>query len=524
MKTFWKFLLRKNLPNGLLSNLRFAVLGLGDSSYTKFNFAAKRLNRRLTILGAKMLIPLGLGDDQHDMGYDAVVDPWIESLYGKLCLLHPLPDGLAPLDRNNIFKPRWHVDTFSNINNNLSFQSIYFPTRTDKDFLVTVKDIVKTTSKNHFQDVRLIKLQTCGQSYLPGDVVVIRPKNIPKQIEEFQTLLKSTYVDVQSNTILKIIERSSEVPVPLPLQYEVTFQQLCEEYFDLNAVPRRHVFQILSQLTDSEIEKEKLTEFVSAEGQNDLYNYCNRPHRNILEVLQDFPHALKHVTKDTLFDIFPPIKPREFSIASSFKAHINEIHILLGVVRYKTKLVKERLGLCSNYLANMKIGDKITVWIKKGSFRFPKDLADPVILVGPGTGMAPFRSLICERVHEEVASDQSIVFFFGCRNFLQDFHCKEDFIQFERENKIKLICAFSRDQDHKIYVQHKIVENGDLLWDLLKNRNAYIFVAGNAKNMPGQVREAFITVCMDNGKLSYKEGVQFIENLEKLSRYQTETW
>lgn len=139
------------------------------------------------------------------------------------------------------------------------------------------------------------------------------------------------------------------------------------------AIPRRHTFQILAQLTDSELEKEKCLEFTTAEGQQDLYSYTYRPKRNIVEVLQDFPHATKNITLDILFELFPPIKAREFSIASSRKAHGDEIHILLAVVKFKTKLVRERFGLGSNYLAGLEKGDEVTAWIKKGSFRFPKE-------------------------------------------------------------------------------------------------------------------------------------------------------
>lgn len=139
------------------------------------------------------------------------------------------------------------------------------------------------------------------------------------------------------------------------------------------AIPRRYTFNILAQLTDSELEKEKCLEFTTAEGQNDLYSYTNRPRRNIVEVLRDFPNATKNLTEDMLFELIPPIKPREFSIASSCSAHKDQVHVLLAVVRYKTKLVKERFGLCSNYLADMEMGQQTTAWIKRGSFRFPQN-------------------------------------------------------------------------------------------------------------------------------------------------------
>lgn len=164
-----------------------------------------------------------------------------------------------------------------------------------------------------------------------------------------------------------------EIPIPDVLKYNVTFDQLCSEYFDLMSIPRRHTFRILAQLTDSKLEKEKCLELASAEGQEDFFNYALRPKRNIVEVLADFPHATKNLTKEMLFEILPPIKPRDFSIASSSTAHPNEVHILLAVVKYKTKLMKERLGLASNYLSFLKTGTELSARIKCGSFRFPQN-------------------------------------------------------------------------------------------------------------------------------------------------------
>lgn len=201
----------------------------------------------------------------------------------------------------------------------------------------------------------------------------MRPKNLPSQVEFFQNVLHANGVEITAESVFKLSENTPEFPVPAPLQFTVTFKQLCEEYFDLTAIPRRRTFEVLAQLTDSELEKEKCLEFTTAEGQEELYSYCNRPKRNIVEVLQDFPHATKNITKDILFELLNPIKPREFSIASSFTHTPNEIHILVAVVKYKTKLKKERLGLCSNYLADLKQGDSLAAWTKPGSFKFPKN-------------------------------------------------------------------------------------------------------------------------------------------------------
>lgn len=218
----------------------------------------------------------------------------------------------------------------------------------------------------------MLTFSTQGQLYSPGDVLNIRPKNSKEQVNEFYEVLKSNGVFISPNTVYRLSIIDSDMPVPLFLQNDISFQTLCEEYFDLTSIPRRYVFSVLAQITSSELEKEKCIEFTTAEGQNDLYNYCNRPKRNITEVLRDFPHAVENLTIEMMFEIFPPIKSRSFSIASSAIACDNQIQILVAVVKYKTKLVKERLGLCSNWLANLTVGSKVPIWIKKGSFRFPK--------------------------------------------------------------------------------------------------------------------------------------------------------
>ncbi|XP_056647644.1 NADPH-dependent diflavin oxidoreductase 1 isoform X1 [Diorhabda sublineata] len=525
MKKFWRFLLRKNLSPNSLSNLRFAVFGLGDSSYTKYNFAAKRLYKRLLQLGANQLLPIGLGDDQHDLGYDAEADPWIEKLWNTLLQLYPLPSTVQPLPKNYKVEPRWKI--FSCINNesklNIRRKSIYSVIKKPNDFTARIIQNKRITASNHFQDVRLIKLKCENQQYSPGDVVVLRPRNLKWKIQEFYDVLTTNGVKITPETKITVEQNDPTMTVPEVLTQEVTFEELCSEYFDLMSIPRRYTFQILAQLTDSELEKEKCLEFTTAEGQQDLYSYTYRPKRNIVEVLQDFPHATKNLNLEILLEIIPPIKPREFSIASSCRAHVKEIHVLLAVVKYKTKLAKERYGLGSNFLAGLKEGDEITGWVKKGSFKFSSDPNIPVIMVGPGTGVAPFRSYIFERCLEDDSNEKNLFLFFGSRYKDKDYLCKEDFEDISNKQKLNLITAFSREQDEKVYVQDKIKENKHLVWDALK-QNAHIFVAGSAKNMPKDVRRAFVEVCQECGNMAEEEANMYIGKLEKNGRYQTECW
>ena len=452
MKRFWKFLLRKNLPLNSLSHLKYAVLGLGDSSYQKFNFAAKKLNKRLAQLGGIELIPIGLADDQHDLGIDAVVNSWVQELWNKVSEVFCIPIT-SILNFENPVIERFQINVLerqdSDIerNNEIYSNNIYMKeTFINESVKVgTVIENIRTTAEDHFQDVRLIKLNTPNIEYFPGDVLYLRPKNCEEHVQKFFKVLNDNNVNLDPDLSVRVTEK--EIKVPLVLQQDLKLKDIVEQYWDLNFKPRRSTIQTLAFISENELEKEKLIEFTTATGQEELFSYVNRPRRNILEVLGDFPHTTSKLNLKLLFEIMSPIKPRAFSIASSLKATKDEIHILVAVVKYKTKLMEPRLGLCSNWLARLKVGVPVMYWIQKGTFKF--DWNKPMILIGPGTGVAPFRSLLMEKAFTN-GNLKDCLLFFGCRNREKDYHCQKDFETLARDYNLKVFCAFSRDQENKV--------------------------------------------------------------------------
>lgn len=238
------------------------------------------------------------------------------------------------------------------------------------------------------------------------------------------------------------------MPAPTVLNRPLPLTTIATQYWDLNALPRARAFEVLAFNCDNELEKEKLLEFASFEGQQDLLSYVNRPRRTILEVLEDFPHATSRLTLDILFELFQPIKPRPFSIASSMLS--NRLDLLVAVVDYQTRLKAPRKGLCSNWLKTLQTGDRVRISIKKGTFTYPPDLDTPLVMVGPGTGLAIFRCILQDYELKGKASSDRLLLFFGCRNEAKDFHCSDDLKRMEQENALKLFCAFSRDQDDKM--------------------------------------------------------------------------
>lgn len=219
------------------------------------------------------------------------------------------------------------------------------------------------------------------------------------------------------------------MPVPDYLKQPIPLKMIVKQLWDLNAIPRPRAFKLLSVNCDDELEKEKLLELSSPEGQADLFAYANRPRRTILEVLRDFHKAASKLTIQMMFELFQFIKTRSFSIASC--PEYGKLDLLVAIVKYKTILAQPREGLCSNWMKLLNAGDEIQAVIKTGTFRIPNDenLATPIVMVGPGTGLAPFRSLLlqklCRLKHQKPnALNYPFTLFFGCRGEQLDFHCR----------------------------------------------------------------------------------------------------
>lgn len=524
MKGFWRFVFRKSLPVGSLCRLDCAVLGLGDSSYPKFNFVAKKLHKRMQQLGASTLLPVGLADDQHDLGPDGVVDPWISSFWDRTLALYPPAD--KPIPEHQRLPPRF---AFHFLDHKLEKSSDRLrplePQATPcqaHPFPARMLSNQRVTDASHFQDVRQIEFDISDSNiqYSAGDVVMLRPCNAPEDVEQFCQLLR---LDPEAQFTLQPAEGSTSGP-PARLPQPCTMRHLVEQYLDVAAVPRRSFFELLATLSTNPLEKEKLMEFSSAQGQEELHAYCNRPRRTALEVLTDFPHTTAELKVDYLLDLFPEIQPRSFSIASSLQAHPDRIQILLAVVRYKTRMQKPRKGLCSSWLASLEptTGNAyVPLWVKKGSLKFPNDQNTPVIMVGPGTGVAPFRSALQERVAEGKTAN---VLFFGCRSESKDFYCRSEWEELQKAGHMTLFTAFSRDQEEKVYVQHRIREQAALLWELIANQQACFYIAGNASQMPAAVSEALKAGFQSQGGVSSEEADQMVVAMERAGRFQTETW
>ncbi|CAN8000134.1 unnamed protein product [Ixodes hexagonus] len=441
MKCFWTFLLRKSLPVDSLRGMSYAVVGLGDSSYQKFNFTAKRLQRRLAQLGGECLLEPLYADEQHEFGPDGMLDPWLEKFWKTVLGRYPVPPGLQPVSEDVLPAPRYQVvhpvATDDKVN--------VVPQQSEEQFRSPVLSNQRVTNPSHFQDVRLVKFDIKGSdiTFVPGDVVLVFPENPDEDVAEFFNLFS-----LEPNKVLHIVPTEHGTPLPQLLAHPITLQTCVRKYFDLSHIPKRSFFELFWHFADNELERERLRELGTTSGQEDLVDYVIRPRRTVLEVFSDFHQTTSKVPLAYLFDLIPPIRPRSFSIANSPLVHPGEIHILAAIVNFRTKLKKPRRGLCTTYLARLQSNDhpKVAIAVKKGSLRMPANGA-PIVMVGPGTGCAPFRAMIQDRCCRSVGGN---LMFFGGRSVKGDFFFEEEWGGLEARGLLELVTAFSRDQDHKM--------------------------------------------------------------------------
>lgn len=523
MTTLWTFLRRADLSSTVLSALCFAVFGLGDRAYIKFNAAARRLHTRLTQLGAKPIIPIGLGDDCAEGGYDSAFTPWLHDLCDKLTLTLDVPtsnDTNEVVRHGRLFVDFLEMPSVSEhpkgkwlAGNALGDGSAsFFDARLASNAVISNPTIAGADKEiRHIElDVSNCPAHSGLSTISPGDVIHIQPRNRPSAVQAFLELLS-----LDGNAVVSI--RSSDATA-LNLNTPCTLRELISAHPDLSATPRRRFLRGLARFASVPAERGRLLELVSIAGASIFTQYVIRERRTVLLVLRDFPSARPPL--EDLLNLLPRLRARAFSIASSSANSQNCVHVCAAMVRYITPLRFERVGVCSAFLSVARQDDVVPVRLERAtSLMF--DMSCPAILIAAGTGIAPFRSFVSATSADGV----SRILFHGCRTRGGDDLYAEDFRAWVKEGRLEqVIYAYSREKDQpRTYVQKALQRNGLRLWLLLQN-GAVVYVAGPAGGMPRGVRQAVVDIAAEHGQLEIEEAEAFVTQLETQKRLQMECW
>jgi len=423
-----------------------------------------------------------------------------------------------------------------------------------------------------------------------GDVAVVHPKNPASVVERMLRLIPnagSSSADggcysvescLQADSFLSIKRNrnsggggggSSARSEPQRRSrigdFSCTALQLLTWHLDLCGMPRKSFFAGIAHFASKEDEREKLVELASAEGASLYYEYCQRERRTYVEVLEEFTSV--HVPLHRLLELIPLLQPRHYSVASSgFNAeNMAHVELCVAVTTATTPYGRKRKGLCSSYLAATVPGEEVFLWLRSGTFANP-GLDVPVILIGPGTGLAPMRAMQQERrffmralarntgldLYPRSNVDPGTLIFYGCRRRKFDFLYSNEWEELEQEPGIApradrvpdpgdyycdkssplldTICvAFSQDGPEgtaKTYVTHKIRKHGALVARLIEI-GAHIYVAGSANSMPADVRKAVVDCLVLNaqgGEMPPEEAEKRVRAMEKAGKYAVEAW
>lgn len=518
-KNFLKFILKKKLPNDLLNHIKFTTFGLGDSSYPKFNYAIKKLHVRLLQLGCRELCPRCESDEQSPEGIDGYYAEWETNVIPAL--QKEFPDAYG-IDENVLIPAEYPLKVLDSENDIKEDQNLSL-TRDGKGLSRgSVVSNDRITAQNHFQDVRhlVIGSDKGDLSYEPGDTLALYPPNDDHHVQLLLEL-QPHWLPIADKPL--VITKKPEIDGGYISDSHLTLRTLMKYHLDIMSIPRRSFFFLLHNFVDTssedgQREKEKLFEFTSLENSQDLYDYANRPRRLILETIMEFEKNLK-IPVEYVLDLFPTIKVRLFLIAS--KPSSKTVELLLGIVEYKTVLRRIRRGLCTKWTKQLQPGDTLVYSVHKSNLKFqlPDIPSPPVLMIAPGTGVAPMKSLI-----EHVAGKQELHLFYGCRYSTKDFLYKDLWENLEQQGLLNLHACFSRDEGSKVkYVQDNLIVKASLIAELILDKHAIVFVCGSSGNMPRQVRITLLEILKKRG-VEEKDAEAYLFKMENTGRYIQETW
>lgn len=374
-----------------------------------------------------------------------------------------------------------------------------FPARITENRLLTKPGSAKET--RHF----VVSLAGSGLHYQAGHSLGVYPTNRESDVAEILSLIGATGDELVSPAMLRL-------PSPIPLR-EALLTRL-----SLAGPTARIVGTLAAKATNPE-EKARLQGLLAPESKEVLNEFLEQ--REYADLLAEFPSA--KLTPQELVDHQRKLMPRLYSIASSPKVYPTEVHLTVAVVRYRTN-DRDRVGVCSSFLADrVQVGTTpVPVFVSHSHFGPPEDGAKDVIMVGPGTGIAPFRAFVQERVANGATGRNWV--FFGDQHRATDFLYEEEWNAWLEKGQItRLDTAFSRDQAHKVYVQDRMRENAAELWAWIKN-GGHFYVCGDAKRMAKDVDVALHEIIAQQGQMEPAAAADYVKQMKKDRRYQRDVY
>ncbi|GAA5800589.1 hypothetical protein HPULCUR_006025 [Helicostylum pulchrum] len=549
-----------------LHHLNFVMFGLGNKTYEHYNKVCRKVTKCLTNLGAHLVGEAGEGDDDGSLEEDYLT--WKETLWPSFCATLGVDESSA---KSGPREPIYSVQELIEYEKDQVYfgelaerpkkhSKIVFDAKRPFIAPVTTRELFAEGGERNCLHVE-IDISGTNLSYNTGDHVAVWPTNNEIEVNRLASVLGLTD---KLDTVVTIIAidptASKKYPFPVPTTYRSVFRY----YLEISAPISRQILNSFVEFAPTEESKASLLQLAT---DKDAYRlHVTESCRNLAQVLEfvtgnDTTRTaglFSAVPFDLIVENVSRMQPRFYSISSSAKETPNVISATVVVLSYQpaanahhtvhgvnsTFLYRIQMqqqqelisaavptydlsGPRQLYLGSDGLCQKVPVHVRHSQFKLPRNSTVPIIMVGPGTGVAPFRAFIRERAFEKEKGKQvgHTLLFYGSRHQSQDFLYAQEWPELFRKlgDESRLITAFSRDQPEKIYVQHRLQQEGRLVWELLQ-KGGYVYVCGDAKNMARDVNQSFINCAIEFGGMADTKAHDYIKGLRTTGRYQEDIW
>lgn len=510
------------LQNGIsgdsLKGVNYTIFGCGNRDWAAtYQMIPKLIDSGLEKYGATRVYQRGEGDAAGD--FDGQFQVWYKSLWDALAQTLPLDTRMAAQPRQQ--QPLYEVEVLRHPHP--------YP------FVNSFGAVPMTVAANS---------ELCGQNgshsleHSIHHIQVVLPANMPYRAGGHLGVVASNgdalvkrvadHFQFDAQTVIQLHKREGKKQAT-PLDEPISVYDLLANYAELQDVATRTYIRKMVAYTNDEAERARLA-FLAGDSEESNAAYkveVLNKRKSVIDLLEENPSCA--FPFNIYLELLTPIHPRYYSISSSPLVDPNGCCITVGVVKGPAKSGHgEFEGVCSNYLCQQKEGNIVYAFVQdvNSPFHPPEDSQTPMIMVGPGTGLAPFRGFLQERAMQKKAGKQigTALLFFGCRHPEEDFLYRKELEAFEREGVMKLYTAFSRlDPQKKVYVQDKIYEDKDEVWRLLQD-GAIAYICGDTTHMVPDVRRTFARIYQEQTGRSEQEAHQWLADLEARDRYMVDIW
>lgn len=474
---FYEFLHSKRAPQ--VDHLQYSVLALGDTSYEFFCQTGKDFDKRLEELGGKRLTPRV----DCDVDFDESAAEWMNQV---LLSLNEAGAGSSVVENGSAVALSDSTESeFSRSN----------------PFQAEILENLNLNGRGSDRETRHIEISLEGSNlqYEPGDSLGVYPENHPQLVDD---LIAAMGWNADEVVVINKQGEARALRDALLRHYEITVltKPLIEQVVKISG-------------------NEGLRTLLEPGHEQELRTYIEE--RDLLDLVQDY--GLQQVAASDFVSILRKIPARLYSIASSSKAFPDEVHVTVRTVRYEAH-GRRRYGVCSVQLAErLEAGDTLPVYIQHNpNFKLPENPDTPIIMIGPGTGVAPFRAFLGER--EETGAEGKSWLFYGDQHFSTDFLYQIEWQRWLKDGVLtRMDVAFSRDTDKKVYVQHRMLEKSKDLYQWLQE-GACVYVCGDEKKMAHDVHSALGSILEQEGRMSPEEAAEYLTLMQQQKRYQRDVY